>query len=249
MNLFSFKKPKTKKIIFRVWDEWIQASNTDPIPASSVIPSWYKELPRFVNKSDVPIKALGRADLKTCSPFREAITYGYLLVTPCEIEVTRMADGTPELYWNPEFPHQVAHARGDVRDINNQGYGMAVPLGCSPYMFAWKPLFGIEVSKGYSVLLTHPLNRHELPFVLTSGIMDSDVWTTAGNAPFFIKEGFTGIVPKGTPIAQVIPIKRDDWESEIGSTDLVANARLMALRDTFFTGYYHRFIRIKKSFK
>jgi hypothetical protein len=32
--------------------------------------------------------------------------------------------------------------------------------------------------------------------------------------PFFLKEGFSGLVPKGTPYAQIIPIKREDWTSE-----------------------------------
>ena len=30
---------------------------------------------------------------------------------------------------------------------------------------------------------------------------------------------FEGLIPKGTPIAQVIPFKRDSWEMEIGSTE------------------------------
>lgn len=249
MSLFSFKKTKPKKIIFRAWDEWILASQANPVAASSIIPLWYKELPRYVNKTDIPIKAKGKADLKTCSPFREALTYGYLMVTPCEIEVTQMEDGTPEMYWNPEYPFGVAKFRGDIRNVENQGHGMKVPVGCSPFMFAWGPAFGPQVPKGYSTLITHPLNRHELPFVCTSGIMDSDLWTSAGNIPFFILEGFKGIVPKGTPIAQIIPIKRDDWESKTILGDSMEHHKKMALRDTSLIGYYHRFIRVKKSFK
>ena len=32
-----------------------------------------------------------------------------------------------------------------------------------------------------------------------------------GNVPFFIKSGFEGVIPAGTPIAQLIPIKREKW--------------------------------------
>ena len=35
-----------------------------------------------------------------------------------------------------------------------------------------------------------------------------------GALPFFLKAGFTGIIPKGTPIAQLIPFKREDWKLE-----------------------------------
>jgi hypothetical protein len=31
--------------------------------------------------------------------------------------------------------------------------------------------------------------------------------------PFFIRDGFEGEIPVGTPIAQVFPIKRDSWQS------------------------------------
>ena len=31
--------------------------------------------------------------------------------------------------------------------------------------------------------------------------------------PFFIREGYEGIVPAGTPYVHIIPIKREDWDS------------------------------------
>ena len=32
--------------------------------------------------------------------------------------------------------------------------------------------------------------------------------------PFFIKEGWTGVIPAGTPYAQMIPFLRENWKSE-----------------------------------
>jgi hypothetical protein len=43
--------------------------------------------------------------------------------------------------------------------------------------------------------------------------MDSDKYSTSGNIPFFIKEDFVGVIPAGTPFAQIIPIKRATWRS------------------------------------
>jgi hypothetical protein len=54
----------------------------------------------------------------------------------------------------------------------------------------------------------------ELPFTTMSGVVDTDDYELPVNLPFLIKEGFMGIVPKGTPVAQVIPIKREAWTSE-----------------------------------
>jgi hypothetical protein len=84
------------------------------------------------------------------------------------------------------------------------------------------------------VLLTHPLNREDLPFHVTSGIIDSDVFFNAGNIPFFIKEDFEGVIPKGTPIAQLIPIKRYDWKMQIRS------ASSKALRNLGYFAYLAR---------
>ena len=33
--------------------------------------------------------------------------------------------------------------------------------------------------------------------------------------PFFVLKGVRGILPAGTPYAQIIPFKREHWESEV----------------------------------
>jgi hypothetical protein len=36
--------------------------------------------------------------------------------------------------------------------------------------------------------------------------------------PFFVVKGFTGIIPAGTPYAQMLPFKRENWESEVDAS-------------------------------
>jgi hypothetical protein len=69
---------------------------------------------------------------------------------------------------------------------------------------------------GYSAIVMHPLNRVDLPFITMSGIVDFDksIHAPIGNIPFFIKKGFEGTIPAGTPMFQIIPFKREDWNSE-----------------------------------
>jgi hypothetical protein len=33
--------------------------------------------------------------------------------------------------------------------------------------------------------------------------------------PFFVVKGFTGVLPAGTPYAQMLPFKRENWESKV----------------------------------
>jgi hypothetical protein len=81
--------------------------------------------------------------------------------------------------------------------------------------FAWWADWAVELPEGYSALYTHPLNRFELPFLTTSGIVDNDKVHLPGTMPFFWLKGVRGILPAGTPYAQIIPFKREHWESEV----------------------------------
>ena len=59
------------------------------------------------------------------------------------------------------------------------------------------------------------MNRFDLPFINTQGIIDNDKVNLSGSLPFFVREGFTGVIPKGTPFVQIFPFKRESWEHEI----------------------------------
>lgn len=239
---------RSKTITFQPFDEYVEAANSFPIPSSSQIPEWYKNLPRYVNNSDKPIKALGVKDLKMCVPFRDAMISGYLYLLPCDIEVQIAHDGDVHIFHNPELTFSIVEKRGALVSTN-QGYGMPHPLGTVPIMFAWSPTFGIETKLSDSVLITHPLNRYDLPFITTSGVIDSGYFNKPGNIPFFIKEGFTGVIPKGTPIAQVIPYQRHKWKSRHKKPNRKEYSLTMALRDTYLEGFYSRFLRQTKHYK
>jgi hypothetical protein len=70
------------------------------------------------------------------------------------------------------------------------------------------------VPEGYSVLYSQPYDRYDLPFLTTSGIIDNDKVTLPGTMPFFLVKGWVGVLPAGTPYAQMMPFKREDWNSE-----------------------------------
>lgn len=238
-----------KKIQFQALTEYVEATQADPTTASSLLPEWYKKLSRYINNTDKPIKALGRKDVKTCVPFRDAMISGYMYLLAADIEVAISDNGDVDIFHNHQLSFNVIEKRGNINDPNNQGHGMPHPLGTSPIMFAWFGLWGSKTNKKDSILVTHPLNRHDLPFVTTSGIIDSGYFGVAGNIPFFIKEGFVGIIPKGTPIAQIIPFERQEWVSKKISSNPKEYSLFMSLRDTYLSGFYSRFMRQPKNYK
>jgi hypothetical protein len=176
------------------------------------IPEWYKKAEtHFSSEEDLAIEEGTQktsAGLKTCVPFLDAMISGYALVVPFDIYVGKTEDGDLDMKWNaPQGWENFIEERP-----KESGSTMPRPAGHAPNHMVWSGRWGIKVPRGYSVLVTHPLNRQDLPFTTSSAIMDSDKFFGNGNIPFFIKEDFVGVIEKGTPFAQIIPIKRKRWK-------------------------------------
>jgi hypothetical protein len=176
-----------------------------PAPAKGFLPKWYQKS-EFTFKDEQGVEHPG---LKKCVPFLDAMLSGYMLVTPVDIFVSKNKDQSLKISWNSSevFIDFIAERTKAL------GEHMPRPAGHYPNHLAFKGFWGFKLPRGWSALVVHPLNRHDLPFTITSGIMDADKYSTSGNIPFFIKEDFVGMIPAGTPFAQLIPIKRATWGS------------------------------------
>ena len=177
-----------------------------PRPARNYIPEWYKKAEKFIGKKPSLDKnsPLGQITIKACTPFLESYTTGYMIELWQDLEVKQNSDGT-WLHW------RVLPDVASSRDTTVH-QGLPNPSGHSSQAFAWKMPFCFKTPKGYSLLITHPLNHFDLPFTTLSGIVDADEGINEGNLPVFFSNTFEGIIPAGTPIAQIIPFKRDDWQ-------------------------------------
>ena len=175
-------------------------------PAKNHIPDWYKKIPKWKNNKVYDVENGFNNTLKQCMPFLDAFTTGYVVTLPHDIYVTNN-NGVPFLSWkDSKYPPQ---SRDSVADSN------LVPFGHFPMEFVWNFSCATLVPKGYSVLITHPLNRYDLPFTTLSGIVDGEmIMHTKGNVPFYIKQNFEGTIPQGTPIAQLILFRQETWKSK-----------------------------------
>jgi hypothetical protein len=76
--------------------------------------------------------------------------------------------------------------------------------------------WSIRTPDGYSALFVQPFHRESI-FAILPGIVDTDTYFAPVNFPFVLNDvAFEGLIPKGTPIAQVIPFKRESWTMAIG---------------------------------
>jgi hypothetical protein len=74
-------------------------------------------------------------------------------------------------------------------------------------------------------------------------IVDTDTYNYPVHFPFILKDSnFAGIIPKGTPIAQIIPIKRDVWGHKISMVNKEEkNNTWYNLKSTFANAYKNNY--------
>jgi hypothetical protein len=233
-KIFKFIPTDSNKII----------NNHDVLPTGSisVIPEWYKDLAGYKHGTSHSLEYLNPINdrgsdgsdvsTKLCLPFMDAMTSGYMYLLEDDVDVTIDENGKPTVSWNN---------LSNVMDIRPQ-VDMAIPEECHPIQFGVKMSWYWETPKNYSTLITHPLNRPDLPFYVPSAIVDSDIWALPAFIPFFIKRNFIGRIKRGTPIFQMIPIKREGWSLEIDSTEesILKHKILEEKRRSHITAHYKK---------
>lgn len=203
--------PKINFISNRYWLN--KNSKSVPEPTIKTIPEWYRKADRFAinpqtGKPWVNPQDGGKVPTwKACPAVFDVMGSGYVLKTPCDIKFF-MEDNKISVKVLEDGYEDFCSPRPAMPQFK-------APFGYHEEHFAWWCDWGIKVPNGYSVLYTQPMNRYELPFISTSGIVDNDNINLPGTMPFFIVEGWEGVLPAGTPYMQLIPFKREDWESNV----------------------------------
>lgn len=200
-----------KKIEFIAATPEIYLSEDPPKPAYQTLPEWFKKIPPEVSIEQHIGSTRDRSTVKKCVPFLDAMTAGYMLCLPQDIEIKKV-DGSTHIFWGVNRPN------GSVLDMDTPAHrsaGLPVPEGYDKNIWRVTLYPRVRTPKGSSILVTHPFNRYDLPFLTLSGVIDTDISVRPSVANIYIKDNFEGIIEKGTPIAQIFPFVRQNWEHEI----------------------------------
>jgi hypothetical protein len=205
----------TKKIRFVANQPWLNKDSASrPGPIIKTLPDWYSRAEWFVQNpatgkpAEAPDGGGKMPTWKACPAVLDILGTGYTYKTPCDIEFNEDAAGNIQARVLDSQHRNFLQDREPMPQFFH-------PRGYHQKHFAWWADWAVELPDGYSALYTHPLNRFELPFLTTSGIVDNDKVHLPGTMPFFLLKGVRGILPAGTPYAQIIPFKREHWESEV----------------------------------
>jgi hypothetical protein len=216
-------------------------------PAVTLTPEWYKQTQRWatIPEGEKDFGMNPWPGLKHCMPFLDALSLGYYILLDQDVYVIRDENGVT-IDWEKGAMHPVEYRPPHVTNplVGPAGYG-------SEYMhYHWFMHVSIRPPEGYSMIITHPFNRYELPFFTLTGVVD-DYAMPGANASFFLKNDFEGVIPKGTPIAQVIPFRREDWKSvnNPGMWEESRDSSNHPNQDELLEGFYRKSIWKKKSYK
>lgn len=178
-----------------------------PTPAAQGLPEWVKAMPAQV------FSALASADVDTvkrCPPFIDAMTCGFLIPLICDVRVENGA-----FTWDSDLPPGglASFARSPI-GLHDAGQIAGAPLfDPDRFIIKFNSFWTIEAPEGYALMFTHPANRFDLPFTTLTGLVDSDRYHDGWiNFPAHWHDAsFSGVLPRGTPVAQCFPIKRQTW--------------------------------------
>jgi hypothetical protein len=234
------KNNKAMTIEFRCPAE-LEGKLPPPIMATLGLPNWLKAMPtQAFNSMDMREEDT----VKRCPPFVDAMTSGFLIPLICDL---RIENG--EVSWDNDFPPGGAfdYPRSPVGFHDGSQVVDSPLFEPDRLLIKFHNLWTIKAPEGYSLLFTHPVNRFDLPFTTLSGLVDCDSFCD-GLIHFpahWHDVNFSGVLPRGTPVAQCVPVKRESWVSRIATLTAEEAQRAHDLTKAISreTGLYRRNFR------
>ncbi len=208
-----------------------------PRPASSRehLPDWLRRMPQ---QAFSEMHADEIRTVKHCPPFVDAMAQGFVIPLPCDVVVR---DGRFSWQWDIPALSAALHPRAPI------SFHAPAQLAGTPFhdpaqvLVKFNSFWTIELEPGWSLFATHPVNRADLPFRLLSGMVDCDRFHDVGILfpAVWLDPGFSGVLPRGMPVAQCLAVRREAPVLQCRSFDDAASARYDSTARTLLTGPGH----------
>lgn len=202
------------RIVFRC-DPALADHLPRPVAARGMLPDWLRDMPAHAH-SDIHGRDI--RTVKQCPPFIDAMAYGFTILLPCDVSVDR---GAFSWQWDVPEPATQGHPRAPLSFHVPAQFPNAPFARDGQAALKFNSFWTIELEPDWSLFATHPVNRDDLPFRLISGLVDSDRFYDGGiNFPaVWTQPDFSGVLPKGTPVAQCFAVPRAPYDVVFESFD------------------------------
>jgi len=140
-----------------------------PVPSKKMIPSWYKNMSQYIDKTNKCPMYNGNINLtmKSCIPIRDTLVSGYTLLLPADL-IIEVTDKEIQIQWKDKTEHFISgHGVKQVEGspLEKMASVETIIKINNPWRIYTKP--------GYSCHFSQPA-YHELPFEILPGIVDTD---------------------------------------------------------------------------
>jgi len=217
-------------------DKHLLGAIPNPVKANKKLPDYFKAIPP---QNGVHPES---GTVKRCVPFLEAASAGYIIPLWCDMFIVACngelkIDFPSNLMMESSLsPHGAVQIKG--HPLEKTKYG-SIPL---KFHNPWV----IETPENVSCLFTSPLNHMETRFKIIDGVVDTDTYYNNINFPFlWTGEDGEYVIPQGTPLVQVIPFIRADFEASYSETDIDRRTKTRAalsavMRNGYKTKFHHK---------
>lgn len=220
----------------------------EPVSVASAIPEWWKTQESHLNNDQGVYRGTMLLTVKKCQAIFDSMTFGYYLKCPTDISIDATGD-TLRVQLTSDIMGMQQHLVSN--HLKEQMIKYPIPDYFHPEVVRIHPMWLVKTEEGYSSLFVSPMHGEDSPIKAVPGVIDTDEYPSDGYLSFFVKKGFKGIIKQGTPIIQVIPFKRDDWQSSINKdkdSDSKIKEKNLGVRSVFQNGYRMKFWK-KKTYR
>lgn len=228
-----------KDIEFTLIDSNLESAAEFPTPAIKNLPDWYKNMPPYIGEKQSIDQGNANLTLKKCVPVLDALSSGYIIKTWTDINFS-----SNSVTWSVNNVDITAVEGHSIDQIP----GYPISSSYKNNVYKWINPWHIKTPKGYSTLFVTPVGHH-LPFKIIEGVVDTDTFPLTINFPFFLNKNFEGIIPYGTPMVQLIPFKRDYFQSKKGKYNNDDYQKNISLHNRTFVNKYKKNWWTRKEYK
>jgi hypothetical protein len=208
-----------------------------PVPASKIIPDWYKQIPNTIQhgteKHDVPT-------IKRCMPVLDYMTTGYVIrhAYQTDFKITKENGIQHTEFKCPQEEYVQAHPYEQC-PVHMNGSKHNYLKFSQPWL--------VKTPPGYSCMFFQPHYNLNEDYVLFPSVVDTDKHDDSVNFVGYAKRDF--VVNPGDPMVIVFPFKREDWQMKITQEDYLGKTVYAHYIKKVWHGTYARLFRSKKNYR
>jgi hypothetical protein len=174
------------------------------------------------------------------------MSHGFMVLLPCDVSVQ-----AGQFSWDWPLPALTisGHPRSPLSfHVPEQLVGSPLADGANSAI-KFNSFWTIELEPGWSLLAMHPVNRFDLPFHTLTGLVDCDRFHEIGIffPALWTDPDYVGTLPRGLPVVQCVPIRREPLELSFAAMDAEQSARFSATSQEILAepGVYKQRFRAK----